>query len=328
MIGSVADDYVMCTRAVSKGQFVAKVGPTRYLKVAAGSTPSPEHEIAASAWYKSVRADAAWTNSKGEPRGDVLFIVHGYNMDVTDVIARHRRLRDDLVALGFKGVVASFDWPSDDNALAYLPDRHRAKDTALKLVSDGIAYLSEEQTPDCTINVHVLGHSTGAYVIREAFDDADDTQVPNSAWNVSQLVFAAGDVSADSMSAGEAAFESVYRHCVRLTNYSNRHDQVLDLSNVKRVGVAPRVGRVGLPRDAPGMAVNVDCSEYYEQLTEAGSPVAKDSPSPVMGARDHSWYFGNLMFTKDLFATIIGTDRSVIPTRSVDANGKFHLRHV
>lgn len=87
-------------------------------------------------------------------------------------------MKEDLLALGFKGVVVSFDWPSDDKTLAYLSDRHRAKDAAFRLVSDGIAYLSVEQTPTCSINIRVLGHSTGAYVIRKAFGNADDRQFP------------------------------------------------------------------------------------------------------------------------------------------------------
>ena len=166
-------------------------------------------------------------------------------------------VKDDLYAQGFKGVVVSFDWPSDDKTLAYLPDWHRAKATAFKLVSDGITYLSKQQTPTCTTNIHVLGHSTGAYVIREAFDDADDTGLQNSSWNVSQIIFAAGDVSSGSMSINKSDTESIYRHCVRLTNYCSKYDEALDLSNVKRVGVAPRVGRVGLPDDALQNAVNI-----------------------------------------------------------------------
>jgi len=94
------------------------------------------------AWYKAVRTAAAWRNDQGEPRGDLLFVVHGYNLSVDEVIQRHRRLKEDLLALGFKGAIASFDWPSDDKTLAYVPDRHRAKETAFRLVSDGIAYLS------------------------------------------------------------------------------------------------------------------------------------------------------------------------------------------
>jgi esterase/lipase superfamily enzyme len=187
--------------------------------------------------------------------------------------------------------------------------------------------LSGAQTPDCTINVHVLGHSTGAYVIREAFDDADDTHLPNAGWSVSQLIFAAGDVSSASMSANDSEAKSLYRHCIRLTNYFSRHDQALDLSNVKRLGAAPRAGRIGLPDDAPQSAVNIDCTAYYEKLTLENSPItAVDQPHDFVGMKSHSWYFGNLVFTKDLFDTLIGKDRTVIPTRIVGADGKTSLK--
>jgi len=322
-------DYVMSVRAVSKGAFVPDVGSSRFLVVPDDQDPSPAHAIAANAWYKTVRSASVWINDNNEERGDILFVIHGYNMSETEVMQRHRRLKQDLSDLGFKGVVVSFDWPSDDKALAYLPDRHRAKETAMALVSDGINYLSGKQTPRCAINVHALGHSTGAYVIREAFDDADDTSLPNAGWGVSQVIFAAGDVSSGSMSADDSGAESIYRHSVRLTNYFSRHDEALDLSNVKRLGTAPRAGRVGLPDDAPQSAVNIDCTGYYEELTADGSPIlAMDSPNGFVGMQSHSWYFGNLMFTRDLFCTIIGKDRTIIPTREVGADGKISLKHV
>ncbi len=103
-------------------------------------------------------------------------------------------------------------------------------------------------------------------------------------WTVSQVLFAAGDVSALSMAAGNGKSESLYRHCIRLTNYSSRYDQALDLSNVKRLGVSPRVGRIGLPGDAPQQAVNVDCTAYYEKLADPASGIAaQDSPNGFMG---------------------------------------------
>ncbi len=323
------DDFVMSVRAVRNGKFIPDVGPTKFLYVPEQQSPSPSHAKAASVWYKAVRSASVWKNAKGEERGDILFIVHGYNNSEEDVIARHRRLKADLNNEGFKGVVVSFDWPSDNEALAYLPDRHRAKKTALKLVSDGIEYLSGQQTTACAINIHVLGHSTGAYVIREAFDDADDTGLPNSGWSVSQIMLAAGDISSGSMSAASSSAESVYRHCVRLTNYFNRHDAVLDLSNVKRLGAAPRVGRIGLPIDAPENAVDVDCSGYYEELTKDHSSIkTTDQPDGFMGAQSHSWYFGNRIFTRDLFLTLIGSDRVVMPTREISAGGKISLKHI
>lgn len=324
-------DFVMSVRAVRSGAFVADTGPTRFLVVPDGGNPDPSQATTPARWYSQVRRASEWQNAQGELRGDILIVVHGYNMSETEVMDRHRRLKADLQSLGFLGIVVSFDWPSDDKALAYLPDRHHAKETAMQLVSDGITYLSAKQTPDCTINVHVLGHSTGAYVIREAFHDADDTQLPNQGWGVSQIIFAAGDVSAASMSADDSVTGSLYRHSVRVTNYSSRRDQALDLSNVKRLGTAPRVGRVGLPADAPASAINVDCTDYYSELTSANSPIlGTDSPHvpPIVGMPSHSWYFGNLMFARDLLAVITGWDRKIIPTRTMDSAGAFHLQHI
>jgi len=318
-------DYVMSVRAIQDGLFVPDVGPTTFLAVPDGADPDPRQAIAALDWYGKVQSAGEWKNSRGEARGDILFVVHGYNESEQEVMDRHRRIRDGLAAFNFKGVIVSFDWPCGNSALAYLPDRHRAKLTALQLVNDGIRELSARQTPDCAINIHILGHSTGAYVIREAFDDADDASLKQSSWLVSQIMFAAGDVSSGSMSDGNPGASSVYNHCVRLTNYSSQHDVVLDISNVKRLGVAPRVGRVGLPDDAPGFAVNVDCSEYYALLDSSKAVEAADEPLGRPGAPSHSWYFGNAIFSRDVFDTIIGVENGQRSTRVTGRDGKLHL---
>lgn len=323
------EDFVMSVRSVENGAFTDEVGPTQYLVVPRGQPLLPMYAIAANQWYAKVLAASAWKNQDGEARGDILFMVHGYNMNESEVIERHRLLAQDLEALQFKGAIVSYDWPSDDKALAYLSDRHKAKITALRLMSDGIRYLSAKQTPDCPINIHVMGHSTGAYVLREAFDDADDALLANGGWNVSQVIFAAGDVSSTSMAKDDGGADAIYRHCVRLTNYSSRYDVALGISNVKRAGVAPRVGRVGLPDDCPSSAVNVDCSSYYEQLDGPASIIAAtDQPGGIKGVPSHSWYFGNRIFALDLFNVLIGTDRAIMKTRFSDAEGKFHLQHV
>lgn len=317
--------YVMSVRAVQDGEFTADVGDTKFLVVPDGQDPSPAHAITRDKWFSAVTKAAVWRNSDGETRGDLVFSAHGYNMSESEVIQRHRRLAGGFLACGFKGVVVSFDWPSDNKALAYLTDRHNAKITAMKLMSDGIAYLSASQNPDCQTNIHVLGHSTGAYVLREAFDDADDSNLQNGAWSVSQVIFVAGDVSSDSMSEGDSGAESIYRHSVRVTNYFSRHDQALDLSNVKRVGTAPRVGRIGLPDDAPAKAVNIDCTTYYENLDADPSIQQQDEPGGIVGMRTHSWYFGNKIFTQDLFYTLIGKDRRSMSTRTVGTDGRIIL---
>src|SRR5690606_20724800 len=99
----------------------------------------------------------------------------------------------------------------------------------------------------------------------------------------------------------------------------------LKLSNTKRIGVAPRAGRVGLPDDAPAKAADVDCSTYYELLNRDATIRSADQRATA-GRFDHSWYLGNALFTRDLFETLKGElDRNVIPTRTVADNGRLHL---
>lgn len=320
--------FVMCARNISKGKFVSEPGPSVYLDVPGNSlVPLPEHKIRRDVWIKRLRQAAVWGQDMRQPekvRGDVLVFIHGYNNDQLIVMERHRQLTSDLRSVGYMGAVVSFDWPSANMPLNYLEDRHDAKKTALNLMKDGIYWLAKEQTPDCTINVHLLGHSTGAYVIREAFDDADDALLSQLSWIISQVIFIGGDVSADSMSLGNPSSEAVYRHCVRFTNYSNRYDSVLKLSNTKRVGMSPRVGREGLPSDVPKKAVNVDCSEYFNNL-ESNPKYASDQSARI-GSFDHSWHIGNKVFAMDMFETIKGDwDRLVIPTREL-VDGVLRLK--
>jgi esterase/lipase superfamily enzyme len=216
--------------------------------------------------------------------------------------------------------VVSFDWPSNDFALNYLEDRSDAKQTALRLVDEGIASFAALQRPDCHINLHVLAHSMGCYVVREAFDDADDRPaIAARNWSVSQVMLVSGDVSARSLGGDSSKSSSLYRHCVRLTNYFNPLDDVLTLSNVKRVGVAPRVGRIGLPDNAPEKTVNVNCGNYYRKRKDEG---AFDE---VKNAA-HTWYFHDPEFMRDALFTIQGEiDRNEIPGRAVGDRGNLVL---
>jgi hypothetical protein len=87
---------------------------------------------------------------------------------------------------------------------------------------------------------------------------------------------------------------------------------VLKLSNIKRVGVAPRVGRVGLPDSAPDKAVNVNCGGHYETLQR----------DPDVSHWDHAWYFSDPVFAEDLVHTLQGDiDRHYIPTRKHSKDG-------
>jgi esterase/lipase superfamily enzyme len=304
-------DYVFTSRGIVRGAFGSDPGPTRFLTVPANAADTrPGHGITRRAFFDRIVAEAG-------PTGDVLIYVHGFNTDPATMLVRHRLIRAGLQADGYRGVVVSYDWPAASSALNYLEDRTDAKITALRLVTDGIAPFARFVTQDCRISVHVLAHSMGAFVLREAFDDADDRPaVAAAGWTLSQVMIAAGDVSADSMGI-TATSSSLYRHAVRLTNYSNPYDAVLSISGVKRVGVSPRVGRIGLPDVVPAKAVNVDCGDHYDSRRADFAGIAN---------ADHSWWFSDRTFLRDVHYTLKGAlDRDVIPTR-VKVNGKLELR--
>jgi len=320
--------FVISARAVARGRFTAEPGPVRYLEVPRQATPAPAHELTAARWIAKVRdrADGRADGSTGA-LGDVLIFVHGYNNDLPIIRKRQLRLADDLEAEGWHGLVVSFDWPSDDSTLNYLEDRSDAAEVAGALVTHGVQLLAAGQDPaafgrpggePCRTNVHLIGHSTGAYVIMEAFVQAEKLgELHKSAWRVAQVAFIGGDVASSSLELGSQWAQPMLRRVMRVTNYSNGFDHVLAISNAKRLGTAPRVGRVGLPERAEAKCVDVDCSAHFKTLDP--------EQSTFYGTFAHSWHIGDALFARDLALTLEGRfDRHVIPTRAWREGG-LHL---
>jgi esterase/lipase superfamily enzyme len=319
--------FLICTRAVdNKGAFQAEPGTTQFLKVSRAKTAySPTDAITKARWTKAVIAAADGTEDEiTGSTGDILFFVHGYNNDIPTVLWRTRTLQDSLAAQGWRGLVVGFDWPSENSTLNYLEDRYDAAQVSQRLVEDaleivvGAQFPTDPDTPPCTINVHLLGHSTGAYVIMEAFANAAKKgELFKKPWRIGQVAFIGGDVSSGSLATSSDWAAPMYSRIFRLTNYSSRYDKVLGVSNMKRLGTAPRAGRVGLPAEIPAKAVNVDCSAYFS---------TKDpQQSTFTGTFNHSWHIGDAAFALDLALTLEGgIDREAIPTRR-DEKGRLSL---
>jgi len=304
--------FWMSVRKISQGGFSDEpaLGPTRYLDVPDNATPSPAHVITRTEWVRRVMATFRRLPN-GNLSGNVTFFVHGFNNSVAEAAMRQRVLAAGLRDAGFASTVIGYDWPSGTTALGYLDDRHDAKATAMRLVNDGIRLFVAVRTPGCEVAVHVVAHSMGAYVVREAFDDADDTTAASANWTANQVVLAAGDVSADSFTAGNSSTESLFRHAYRLTNYYSRFDEPLQVSNLKRVGLSPRVGRVGLPANVPSKGVNIDCSQR-SLAVKGDAALKKDGGDPT-----HVFYFYDPHWYADLALTLDGRiDRNAMPTRS------------
>lgn len=295
-----------------------------YLEVPAGEEPNAErHTVARSDWFKKVVALATRrVDEDGFAHGDVLVFVHGYSTHHENTLKRHDLLQQHMDAIGYKGAIVTFDWPSEDQALAYLEDRWDVQKTAHYLVAGGILPLREmtemRHETKCDLEVHLVGHSSGAYVIREAFYQASKhRRLAQSDWGVSQVAFFGGDLGVSSMTADDKKSKLMYERCARITNYVNPHDIVLRLSNSKRLFMAPRIGRVGLPEDVPRTIYDVQIGPYWQTVN------FEDNKAP--GGHWHSFHFDDRTVLTDLFYLIVGhDDRTCIPGRHV-VDGKIYL---
>ncbi|MFA3920444.1 alpha/beta fold hydrolase [Ruegeria hyattellae] len=309
-------DYFFSVRARSGDHYSNRLGGARYLAIPPNvAQPARQHEMPVSQWVAQVQAEAGATDDEN---GHIVVFVHGFNTEQFEMLERHRKIRAGLEEQGFTGVVISFDWPSDGSVLGYNADRADARRSADKLFTHGITRLSRMQTSDCRYNIHVLAHSMGTFLVREAMDYADDDHVTaQHAWTTSQIAFVAADVSSKCFRDGDPKTSSLMRRCTRLTCYYSPFDEILSVSEIKRVGVSRRLGRVGMPASHHEKAVNLYCGAFFNNT--------RDDYDDGKSA-SHSWYFDAPRFYEDLHHTLMGKlDREVIPTRARTTQGNLGL---
>ena len=326
--------YVLCVRTTIRDKdtkrlrFSTGVGKPSYLKVGWGTQPpeipkkdipSPDDDLKdVRTWLKAIVADAKAGQKPGEEL-QVVFFVHGYNTDAQEALKRQRLVEMELNGRGFACIVIGFDWPTGGTPIAYLYDRFEGSKAALSLISDGIFPFALFSEAECPIKVHVMAHSMGGYVIREAFKGSDGARkgtIPSD-WSIGQMVFFGADVSSDSFAANHPDMKAVFQHSGRLTNYFSGYDEALAVSNVKNLDISSRVGRVGMPTDKPTnqKAIDVNCGPRYMAEKNRTFKV-------IDGMVSHSWYLEDPVWLDDLAYTLKGAyDRNLIPTRIVDPSG-------
>jgi esterase/lipase superfamily enzyme len=260
--------------------------------------------------------------AKKDNDANILFFVHGYNTSAEEALERQRYIEQGLDNAGVPTVVVGFDWPTLSSVAGYIYDRQEAHQAAHDLVNGLIIPFSLYNDPDCTVNVNILAHSMGNYCLREAFRTTDKIRkdtIPND-WRVNQIILVAADIASDSFTVDHPDVASMFNHCTRITNYYNQFDEALAVSNIKRVGLDPRLGRVGMPLSAENnpKSIDVNCSERYKHIVD-------DVYSLSNMVQSHSWYFDDLIWFQDLAHTITGIEHSQIPTRSIINNNLFQL---
>jgi esterase/lipase superfamily enzyme len=311
--------YIICTRDQdANGKLGTEPGETQFLIVPPNQTSySAANSVSKSNWKDAVISAASRPSPDIDTgmTGDILLFVHGYNNSLEEIVRRTDLLQTTLTDEGWRGQVVAFDWPCENNTLNYLEDRFDASAVAGRLVTEVLPMLVSAQAmrqpngqPKCTINIHLLGHSTGAFVVMEAFSLAiKKGENYRSDFRIGQVGFIAADVSARSLDEDQK--EPLFDRLTRLTNYSNGYDAVLAVSNAKRLGVSPRAGRVGLNAAHHPKAVNVDTTQYFETLDP--------HTAQYVGTFCHSWHIGDPLWARDFAMTLDGRiDRRYIPTRT------------
>ena len=317
--------FVLCVRNKDSqtDTFGKSVSAPSYLAVPDGElTPRPSHKIGGvKAWMDAIVAQAT-----PKPGGelDLVFFVHGYNTPPDEALKRQRLVEQELRNRGFASMVIGFDWPTSGSAVLYLRDRMNAEAAASQLVDGGIIPFTKYNLKDCPVEIHLMAHSMGGFVVREAFrsiDKARDANLSND-WRLGQVVFFAADVSSECFEAGHADMIPVFDHCGRLTNYFSGYDEALAVSNAKNIDLSSRVGRVGMPVDNPGheKAVDVDCGPRYAAVPDREFQT-------IDGMTSHSWYLEDSIWYDDLASTLKGQlDRNLIPTRTRVGENDFVLK--
>lgn len=322
------NSYILCVRSkTSDGNgFSASLGSASYLAVPeTDEVPLPSHKLGGvREWLDAIVAQAAPDNTKPGDEMDVVFFVHGYNTDAEESLKRQRLVETELRNRGFACVVVGFDWPTGGSVALYAYDRFEAQHTAAALVKAGIIPFTRYSASGCPVNVHLMAHSMGGFVVREAFRSINkgrDATLSND-WRIGQVVLFAADVSSACFELGHSEMTPVFDHCGRLTNYFSGYDEALGVSNVKNLDISSRVGRVGMPIDtpAPTKAVDVDCGPRYAAVKDRKFEV-------IHGMVSHSWYLEDACWYDDLAYTLQGgVDRNAIPTRTRVGENDFVLK--
>lgn len=199
------------------------------------------------------------------PRQAFVF-VHGFNVSFDDALFRAAQISHDM---GFDGLPLVYSWPSAGRAEAYELDRSRASASSENLVE----FLNLVAASSGAETIHLISHSTGAFVLIEALKQISRAGATAAATSsrLGQIVFAAPDVLQDQFKTDAERVNGLGRGT---TLYASSGDWALWLSGILRTGVIPAgtIPRNGIPVIAAGVD-SIDVSRLdtsYFALNHSG----------------------------------------------------------
>lgn len=240
---------------------------------------------------------------------DTVVFIHGFNVSFNDALKAAAQFSSQLIIDDKPANVVLFTWPSDGKAypwMSYQSDREDARSsgaavarTFLKLL-EFLMGLDEQER--CGRSLHLLAHSMGAYVLRNALQSLISKD-PRSLLRVfNEIILAAPDEDDDAFET-DSKLRLLPKLGMRVTVYHNESDRALFISDNTKAN-PDRLGAEG-PRMLdllPKKVVTVDCGK----VAKAADALAR-----------HTFFINCPPVLADIKATIQGMDTASIGNRHV-----------
>ena len=222
----------------------------------------------------------------GARAAQALVFVPGYNVSFEDGALRAAQFAVDL---NFEGTAMLYSWPSEGKTLRYAVDENNAIFT----VDHFEVFLRTVLAESGFARVHIVAHSMGNRVVTDGLRRLDPATLPPGSAELTETVFAAPDVDAETFRNFAAKF---HRRANRMTLYASTRDVALGLS--QKLHRYPRAGDL---RDGMVVAEGLDSID------------ASAVDTSLVG---HSYFGDNRSIISDLFNVIrgvkAGADRHVL----------------
>ena len=271
---------------------------------------------------------------------DTLFFVHGYNNSPREVLGGLAFLKTkmesymaELKEINGKDVVPAdlimvgFIWPSRDKLFGYLDDRAMAAASGPALARGLLKYKDFlQQLPNreaCNQKVHMVTHSMGAYVLRNAIQNITGYVAGALPQVFNQVALTAPDEDSDAFDTNEK-LRRLPELCRRTTLYMNRGDLALVASDRVKFNPA-RLGQMGpsSPHTLPNNVVIVDA-------TKVAGDIRDEQPLESGGQRllGHGYPFYISDVTRDIAYALAGVAQDDDSTHRVWVPGqnKYEIR--
>ena len=238
---------------------------------------------------------------------DTLVFIHGFNVSFTGALQSAALLAQGLNIGGHPLNVVVFSWPSDGSAvpwMSYYSDREDARASGPSVARAFLKFrdfvLALNEADYCQRRVHLLTHSMGAYVLRQALQALIAKDRDGLTRLFDQILLAAPDEDDDAFEH-DTKLRLLPRIGRQVTVYYNPNDKGLTVSDKTKAN-PDRLGSDG-PRLVdliPKKVALVDCR------------VVAGSADPFI---EHSYYVRSQAMNDDISAVLADTPLDDIPNR-------------